>query len=241
MTVGAQGQDETMMTERRTLALIVMLVVCVAASGCSTPSQAPPAAAIGARAPTSVTPAAARSIARDAYVYGYPMVDSYRIQHAYFVDAKNPEYKAPWNQIRNIPRVFTPADTAVQTPNSDTPYSMAGLDLRAEPIVLTVPAIGKGRYFSIQLIDLYTHNFDYIGSRATGNDGGSFLIAGPRWKGEAPKGVKKVIRSETELVLAVYRTQLFNPADLDNVKKIQDGKDEATSGKWAAPPVKRVL
>jgi hypothetical protein len=212
-----------MLTETRTVAMIGTLVVWLAASGCSTPSQAPPAAAPGASAQTGVTPTEARTIARDAYVYGYPMVDSYRIQHAYFVDPKNPEYKAPWNQIRNIPRVFTPEDKAVQTPNSDTPYSMAGLDLRAEPIVLTVPAIEKDRYFSIQLIDLYTHNFDYIGSRATGNDGGSFLIAGPRWKGEAPKGVKKVIRSETELVLAVYRTQLFNPGDLDNVKKIQDG------------------
>jgi hypothetical protein len=174
-------------------------------------------------AQTSVTPAEARTIARDAYVYGYPAVDSYRIQHAYFVDPNNPEFKAPWNQIRNIPRVFTPEDKAVQTPNSDTPYSMAGLDLRAEPIVLTVPAIEKDRYFSIQLIDLYTHNFDYIGSRATGNDGGSFLIAGPHWKGQAPQGVKRVIRSETELVLAVYRTQLFKPGDLDNVKKVQAG------------------
>jgi hypothetical protein len=151
------------------------------------------------------------------------MVDSYRIQYAYFVNRENPEFKAPWNQIRNIPRVFTPEDKAVQTPNSDTPYSMAGLDLRAEPIVLTVPSIEKERYFSVQLIDLYTHNFDYLGSRATGNGGGSFLIAGPGWKGETPKGVTKVIRSETEIVLAAYRTQLFNPSDLDNVKKVQDG------------------
>jgi len=210
------------MTKTRTVAMVVTLVVCFAASGCSTPSQPPPAAVSGADDHASATSAEARTIARDAYVYGYPMVDSYRIQYAYFVDQKNPEYKAPWNQIRNIPRVFTPEDKAVQTPNSDTPYSMAGLDLRAEPIVLTVPAIEKNRYFSIQLIDLYTHNFDYIGSRATGNDGGSFLIAGPRWKGGAPKGVKKVIRSETELVLAVFRTQLFNPDDLANVKKIQD-------------------
>jgi hypothetical protein len=212
-----------MMTEARTVAVIGTLVVWLAASGCSRPSQAAPAATPGASAQHSVTLTEARAIARDAYVYGYPMVDSYRIQHAYFVDSKNPEYKAPWNQIRNIPRVFTPEDKAVQTPNSDTPYSMAGLDLRAEPIVLTVPAIEKNRYFSIQLVDLYTHNFDYIGSRGTGNDGGSFLIAGPRWTGEAPKGVKKVSRSETELVLAVYRTQLFNPNDLANVKKIQDG------------------
>ena len=176
-----------------------------------------------AHAQTSVSPDEARAIAKEAYIYGFPMVDSYRIQHAYFVDAGNPEYKGPWNQIVNIPRVYTPADMAIQTPNSDTPYSFAGLDLRAEPIVLTVPVIEKNRYFSVQLIDAYTFNFAYIGSRTTGNDGGSFLIAGPNWKGEKPKGVTKVIRSETEFVLAGYRTQLFNPGDLDNVKKVQAG------------------
>ncbi len=181
------------------------------------------AAVLPVHAQTGVTPEEARAIAKEAYIYGYPMVDNYRIQHAYFVDRESPEFKAPWNEIRNIPRVYTPADKAVQTPNSDTPYSMLGMDLRAEPIVLTVPPIEKGRYFSVQLIDLYTFNFAYIGSRTTGNDGGSFLIAGPGWKGETPKGVKKVIRSETELLLAAYRTQLFNPGDLDNVKKIQAG------------------
>ena len=134
-----------------------------------------------------VTAAEARAIAKEAYVYGFPMVDSYRILHAYFVDRDSPEYKGPWNQIVNIPRVYTPEDKAVQTPNSDTPYSMVGLDLRTEPMVLTVPRIAKERYFSIQLIDLYTHNFDYIGSRATGNDGGSFQVAGPAWTGEAPR------------------------------------------------------
>jgi hypothetical protein len=97
------------------------------------------------------------------------------------------------------------------------------LDLRTEPIVLTVPPIGKGRYFSIQLVDLYTFNFDYIGSRATGNDGGSFLIVGPGWQGQAPKGVKKVIQSETELIVALYRTQLFDPQDIENVKRVQAG------------------
>jgi hypothetical protein len=176
-----------------------------------------------ARAQTNVTPAEARAIAKDAYIYGFPLVDSYRIQYGYFVDRQNPEFKAPWNQIHNTPRVYTPADTAIQTPNSDTPYSFVGMDLRAEPIVLTVPPIEKKRYFSIQLIDAYTFNFAYIGSRATGNDGGSFLVAGPGWKGQKPNGVKEVIRSETEFVFAVYRTQLFNPGDLDNVKKVQAG------------------
>jgi hypothetical protein len=170
-----------------------------------------------------VAAAEARAIAKEAYIYGFPMVDNYRVEHAYFVDTKNPEYKGPWNQLVNIPRVYTPADTAIQTPNSDTPYSMIGMDLRAEPMVLTVPPIEKDRYFSIQLIDAYTFNFAYIGSRATGNDGGRFLIAGPGWKGKTPKGVKKVFRSETELIIAAYRTQLFNPDDLDNVKKVQAG------------------
>jgi hypothetical protein len=189
-----------------------------------------------AKAHTGVTPAEARVIAKDAYIYGYPMVDSYRIQHAYFVDTKNPEYKGSWNQLRNFSRVFTPEDKAVQTPNSDTPYSFLGMDLRAEPIVLTVPAIEKERYFSIQLIDAYTFNFDYIGSRATGNDGGSYLIAGPSWKGEKPQGVKKVIRAETELVLAPYRTQLFNSADLDNVKKVQAGYKVQTLSAFLGQP-----
>jgi hypothetical protein len=170
-----------------------------------------------------IAPAEARAIAKEAYIYGFPMVDSYRIQYGYFVDRNNSEFKAPWNQLRNIPRVYTPADTTIQTPNSDTPYSMIGMDLRAEPMVLTVPAIEKDRYYSIQLIDAYTFNFAYIGSRATGNDAGSFLIAGPSWKGQKPNGIKEIIRSETDFVLAAYRTQLFNPGDLDNVKKVQDG------------------
>src|SRR3954463_8932941 len=157
-----------------------------------------------ARAQTNVTPAEARAIAKEAYIYGFPMVDNYRIQNGYFVDRQDPEFKAPWNQIRNIPRVFTPAGRAIQTPKSGTPYSTVGMDLRAEPCVLTVPPIEKERYFSIQLIDAYTFNFAYIGSRSTGNGGGSYLIAGPDWKGELPKGVKEVIRSETQFVLAGF-------------------------------------
>jgi len=163
----------------------------------------------------------ARAIAKEAYIYGFPMVDNLRVQYAYFTDKKDPDYKAPYNTLFNIPRVFTPDDKAIQTANSDTPYSWIGLDLRAEPIVFTVPPIARERYWSLQLIDLYTHNFDIPGSRATGNDGGSFLIAGPNWHGEKPPGITKVIRCETEMASAQFRTQLFNPADLDNVKQIQ--------------------
>ena len=186
-----------------------------------------------------VSPTEARAIAKEAYIYGFPMVDSYRIQYDYFQDSKNPEFKAPWNHIANIPRVTTPADTTAQTPNADTPYSWLGLDLRAEPIVLTMPVIPKDRYFSVQLIDAYTFNFDYIGSRTTGNDGGSFLIAGPGWKGETPGGVMRVIHADTDFIFAFYRVQLFDPNDIDNVKKVQAGfKVQPLSAFAGTPPAK---
>lgn len=176
-----------------------------------------------ATAQTAVSPSEARAIAKEAYLYAYPLVDSYRVQHTYFVDRQHPEHKGPWNQIHHVARVYTPADRTIQTPNSDTPFSFIGMDLRAEPLVLTVPRIEGGRYFSIQLIDAYTFNFDYIGSRTTGNAGGRFLVAGPDWKGEVPKGIDKVFRSETSLAYAQYRTQLFNPDDIDEVKRVQAG------------------
>jgi hypothetical protein len=167
------------------------------------------------------TPAEARAIAREAYIYGYPLVDNYRIQYAYYVNKNDPNFKAPWNHLKNIHRVFTPADTSVQTPNSDTPYSWAGLDLRAEPIVISVPAIEKERYYSVEIWDAYTFIVGYAGSRTTGNDAGNVMVVGPGWKGETPKDIKKVYASDTDFGVVVIRTQLFEPADIGNVEKIQ--------------------
>ena len=164
-----------------------------------------------------------RAIVRDAYVYGFPLVDSYRIQYSYFVDKNDKEYKGNWNTIINTARVYTPNDKAVQTPNSDTPYSFIGADLRAEPLVLSFPEVEKGRYYSVQFIDMYTFNFAYIGSRATGNAARKILLTGPRWNGDRPGGVSEIIRCETDYAFILYRTQLFNPDDIVNVKKIQAG------------------
>jgi hypothetical protein len=171
----------------------------------------------------SVTPAQAREIAKEAYIYGFPMVDNYRIQYAYFVDQQNPEYKGARNEIHNTARVFTPADTAIQTPNSDTPYSFIGADLRTEPLVLTIPPIETGRYFSVQFVDAYTYNFAYLGSRTTGNAGGKYLLAEPSWHGDKPAGINDVFHADTDFVLIGYRTQLFGPDDIDKVKAIQAG------------------
>jgi hypothetical protein len=164
-----------------------------------------------------------KDIYQEAYVYGFPMLMNYGVMYAYFVDHNSGQFKAPFNQIYNEARVFTPKDTAIVTPNSDTPYSFVGLDLRAEPIVLCVPKIDKTRYYDVQIVDMYTFNYGYIGSRTTGNDAGCFMIAGPDWKGDAPAGIKKVFHSETQFGLVGYRTQLFGPKDMPNVMKIQAG------------------
>ena len=183
----------------------------------------------------SVTPVELREIIREAYIYGFPMVDSYRIQYSYFVDSDHPEYKGVWNEVHNVARVFTPQDKAIQTPNSDTPYSFLGADLRAEPLVISVPAI-RDRYYSLQFIDMFTHNFAYVGSRATGSDSGDYLLAGPQWQGEVPEGIKSVIRSETDFAFVLYRTQLFGIDDLDAVKKIQAQYKVQTLSRIAGTP-----
>ena len=171
---------------------------------------------------TKLTPKEAKQIAKEAYIYGFPMVLNYKTMFSYSIDKKSPEYKGDFNKLGGEARVYTPEDKAIITPNSDTPYSMAWVDMRAEPIVFTIPEIEKERFYEVQLIDLYTHNFAYISTVATGNVPGKYLLTGPDWNGEVPKGITKVIPCETQFLFSIYRTQLFNPGDLDKVKNIQD-------------------
>lgn len=203
-------------------AIVVVAALTLAACSTTGSEQATTTSPLPPR-PVVVGPEQARAIAKEAYIYGFPLVDSYRITYSYFVNKESPEYKGGFNEIHNEARLYTPADKAVQTPNADTPYSMLGLDLRTEPLVLTVPPIEQDRYYSLQFIDGYTYNVAYVGSRTTGNGGGKYLVAGPNWTGDKPDGVDEVIRFDTELASVIYRTQLFGPSDLENVKKIQAG------------------
>jgi hypothetical protein len=164
-----------------------------------------------------------KAIAEEGFIYGLPIVMNYAVMYEFAVDSKSSQFKAPFNQINNQHRVATYEDTAVVTPNSDTPYSVLWLDLRAEPMVISVPAVSKERYYTIQLVDGNTYNYGYIGSRATGSDPGDYLVVGPDWKGETPPGIKKVFSSTTPFSFSVIRTQLFNPADMPNVEKVQEG------------------
>ena len=161
--------------------------------------------------------------AEEAYIYAFPMIAAYKAMYQFNIDKSSDQYKTGFNQIWNDAHVFTPKDTAIVTPNSDTPYSMLQADLRAEPIVLCVPEIEKDRYYSVQLCDMYSCTYAYIGSRSIGNGAGCYMVAGPNWSGEKPPGIDKVFQCETQFSFIIYRTQLFNAADMDNVKKIQAG------------------
>ena len=180
-----------------------------------------------------------KAIAEEAFIYGLPIVMNYAVMNEFCVDKNSGQYKGPFNTIANEARVFTWRDTAVVTPNSDTPYSMLWLDLRAEPMVISVPAVEKERYYSVQLTDGNAYNYGYIGSRATGVDAGDYLVVGPDWKGEKPTGIRQVFQSTTPFALTIFRTQLFNAEDMPNVVKVQAGyKTQSLSAflKQPAPP-----
>lgn len=180
-----------------------------------------------------------KAIAEEAYAYGLPLVMAYTASYEFWLDKSSSQYKSPMGELVHSRRVFTHEDTAVIVPNSDTPYSFVCLDLRAEPYVISVPAIEKERYYSIQFVDWNTFNYGYIGSRATRNEAGDYLVVGPEWKGDTPVGIKGVLRATSQFTIAIFRTQLFGPDDMPNVAMIQDSyqvKPLSAFLKKTAPP-----
>jgi hypothetical protein len=186
----------------------------------------------------------AKDIAEAGYIYGLPIVMNYGTMYEFAVDRNSGQFKAPFNQINNLSHVATYKDTAVITPNSDTPYSILWVDLRTEPMVVSVPPVDPKRYYAVQLIDGNTFNYGYIGSRATGSEAGDYMVVGPEWKGATPAGVRKVFQSTTQFSFVLFRTQLFDPGDIDNVTKVQAGyKAQPLSAylKQPAPPASPVV
>ena len=226
-----------MMTSSHPYLTLVSVLCLVFFTACEKNAESGSSVTVVEKGP--LVPASAeelREIAEEAYIYGLPLVMNYAVMHDFFIDSTSREFKAPFNQIYNESRVFTYEDTTVITPNSDTPYSSIGFDLRAEPIVLSVPAVAEPRYYSVQLCDSNTFIFGYIGTRSTGRDAGDFLIAGPDWKGDVPAGIKKVFHCSSRFAMAIFRTQLFDAADMTNVKNIQNGYQARTLSAYTGQP-----
>ncbi|MDQ6473095.1 DUF1254 domain-containing protein [Flavobacterium sp. LHD-80] len=158
-----------------------------------------------------------------AYTWGYPlMVVGITADEVTMVPKPMPNGHAPINQMGNVAKLMTAADTDVVSSNADTMYSNAFLDLSSGAAILSVPET-KGRYYSMMFSDAYTNIFDYVGSRTTGTKAGKYLVVGPDWKGETPKGIIKVIKSPTNLVWLIGRTLVDGVSDVPNVHAIQKG------------------
>lgn len=161
-------------------------------------------------------PQAARCLARDAYIFTYPLVMNYRTMFMQAIDGDKAMGK--WLHLG----LSSPADTDIVTPNNDTPYSYAWVDLRTEPWVLTMPKIEKERFYTSQWDDYWGYVLDNPGSVNDGNDGLSVLLASPSWKGPLPKGVARVIQGETDVLGTLTRAQIIGgQEDLLRVADIQ--------------------
>jgi len=176
--------------------------------------------ASGAWAQDKVTPDEARAIAKEAYIFNYPLVMMYRTMYLQSIDTKSKSYSGGFGKWLHL-GTSSPKDTDIVSPNNDSPYSYAWVDTRAEPWVLTMPKIEAKRFYTSQWDDLWGFVLDNAGSVDDGNEGVSVLLASPTWKGELPKGVNRVIQGDTDFLGTLTRTQLLEPKDLANVKKVQ--------------------
>jgi hypothetical protein len=196
---------------------------------------------IVARAQQSAMPATAltaeevQSIAREAYVYFYPLVimDISR-KHFTNIEPDKMFARGPMNTFSHA-RTFPPATFRGAThPNFDTLYSTGWLDLSKEPVVISVPDT-QGRYYLLQLLDMWTDTFAGVGKRTTGTGAGNFVVVGPSWQGDLPQGLQR-IDAPTPFVWVIGRTRTDGPEDYEAVHKVQDGYKMTLLSQWGKEP-----
>lgn len=192
----------------RQLASVVALAVLM--SACST---APPPAPVEPAVVQPPSDQAMKALSAEVFTFGYPLV-------LMDVTREIMTVKTPVNTFSHRRTFFDGAFTDVVTPNADTLYSTAWLDVSREPVVLSLPDTA-GRFYLMPMLDAWTNVIASPGKRTTGTRRGAFAIVGPEWKGTLPKGVKE-IRSPTAMVWIVGRTQVNSRQDLAAVHRLQD-------------------
>lgn len=188
-----------------------------------------------AQAPT-LSEQEARAIARDAYVYAYPLLLTYATLQKLtnFAEPVPGITSGPPNQFHHARAYPDGTSKLVIRTNVDTLYSAAVLDLKAEPMVLSVPA--TDRYFQLPMLSLWSDVFAVPGPRTTGrNTARDFLVVAPKWTGTAPADLE-IIRSPTRYVWIIGRTQTNGAADYANVHKVQDGYRVTPQSAWGKGP-----
>lgn len=150
-----------------------------------------------------------RDAAREAWLYGLPLIE--------MAAARAALLKGTSPNTMSLGTALTTVDTQfVTTPNNDTLYARAWIDLGSGPVTVSLPATGT-RYFSVALMDMYSNNFAVLGTRTTGSDGGVFTLVGP---GDGASG-PMTVRSPTRWVWLLARTLVDGPADLAAANAVQ--------------------
>lgn len=199
----------------------LFLVLLVSIAGSVTASQA--------QDPTNE----AYQVAKDAYIYAYPLVLTYTTLQklSNFAEASDGDAYGPPNQFHHVRKLADPEARVVIRTNVDTLYSAGVLDLKVEPMVLSVPA--TDRYFMLPMLSLWTDVFAVPGTRTTGqNTARNFLVVGPKWSGSDVPESMEVIKSPTRYVWIIGRTQTNGVADYENVHKVQDGYKLTPLSAW---------
>jgi len=170
----------------------------------------------GCSSNNATDPAVVKAVAKEAYIFAYPMLENYKTMQAQALSGDS------FNSFTHATHLQGPEYRDIVRPNNDTLYSTLWMDLRAEPLVVQIPSV-TDRYYSFQMVDMYTHNFAYAGTRTTGTGARTFMVAGPNWKGTTPENVEDLFVSEGNFVLCLGRTAVNSDVggDLERVLEIQ--------------------
>ncbi|MSR09836.1 MAG: DUF1254 domain-containing protein [Gammaproteobacteria bacterium] len=226
--------------------IAVALLVCGGSSVAQTaaPAASQPAPAAAAPAP-DWRETYGYTLGMQAFVVGFPWVLLPEIRYKWVtVDTGSPMVPyAPLNQFFHARKLTTAEYRDGGSPNNDTLYSIAWLDLSKGPVILSHPAMGE-RYFTFEMASLDSDNFAYVGTRTTGSKAGRFAVIGPNWHGTLPAGVVALDRARTNSVLMLGRTLVKDSTDAAAVNKIQDQYALTPLALWGtgrqAPPSRDV-
>ncbi len=210
--------------------LLAVAMACLLPSVGAQAQTAPPLTSERAREDLAYT------IGKQAYVYGYPWIYLPTLRYIWVTKPINPA-RAPYAAINHFWHLRQLGDAEYRnggSPNNDTLYSVAWVDVRNQPVILSHADMGD-RYFTFELASLDSDNFAYVGKRTTGGEAGNFAIVGPDWKGTLPKGVTALPPSRTPTVLILVRTLVNGADDLPQVNKLLDQYKLTPLDLWGKP------
>jgi hypothetical protein len=166
----------------------------------------------------------AYALGLQAFIYGFPYMYMAQLRYSWTTQPRNPEFimYMAVDHFWHTSNLLTAEYQDGGSPNNDTMYSVAWVDVSEEPVILSHPDIPDDRYFTFEISAVYSDNFAYVGRRVTGNKAGNYAIIGPGWEGQLPEGVTAIPQSPTPWVLVLGRTLMDGLDDAPNVHKLQE-------------------